>query len=373
MNVLINCSVCKVGGGLQVASSFLNIIKTNLEFNFIFVLSDEVFNSIDVDSFHFNHKIILYNIPTGPFQTLFSSNSFLDSLVLKYNVNVVFTIFGPSYWRPEVVHICGYAKPHYIYINSPYFNIISLSEKIKLSFKKFFHLLDFKKNSDILITENSDVTRKLQHLFNKKVLTVTNFYNQVFDDSSTWKKIKLPDFDGKYILTVSANYKHKNLRIIPLVILELINRGIKKFKFVLTIDRSELVYFDKRIDDYIIFLGKINVESCPYLYEQSEYMFLPTLLECFSSTYVEAMRMKSIVLTSDLDFAHGICLDSAVYFDPLDPVDIVNKLIEVDNNQVKKDLLISNGIFRLKSFDNYNTRAVKYLDIIKNEANNSVL
>jgi glycosyltransferase involved in cell wall biosynthesis len=120
------------------------------------------------------------------------------------------------------------------------------------------------------------------------------------------------------------------------------------------------------IDKYIVYLGKVDINGCPSLYVQSHYMFLPTLLECFSASYAEAMRMETIVLTSDLGFARGICNDAAVYFDPLDPIDIVNNLLGIDEDDVGQKLLKHNGVNRLKDFDTAAERAAKYLEIIKN-------
>ncbi len=45
---------------------------------------------------------------------------------------------------------------------------------------------------------------------------------------------------------------------------------------------------------------------------------MPTLLECFSASYLEAMYMKKIIFTSDLPFAHTVCKDAAFYFAPHD-------------------------------------------------------
>src|SRR5690606_5173583 len=97
------------------------------------------------------------------------------------------------------------------------------------------------------------------------------------------------------------------------------------------------------IDNYIVYLGKVSIYQCPSLYQQSDYLFLPTLLECFSASYAEAMKMKNIILTSDLDFAKGICGDAAVYFNPLDEIDIVNRILEIDRNEERQLQLINNG------------------------------
>ncbi len=363
MNILINCSTIRRGGGIQVAHSFLHEIKTDTKHTYIIILSSILKQQIDEHLFSKNFVFYEYNKEASPKNAVFSSDKVLDTLVAQHRIERVFTVFGPSYWRPNVLHIVGYAKPHYIYTTSPFFKAMSVKQRLRLKVKGFFHLIDFRKNADILITENPDVTAKISKKLNKKACTVSNTYNQVFDKSEEWSDRKLPSFDGKYILTISAHYPHKNLNIIPQVIKELLRRDCKKFKFVVTVDKGEL-HSDNESDDFIVYLGKVDIKDCPSLYAQCHYMFLPTLLECFSASYAEAMRMEKPILTSDLDFARGLCLDAAAYFDPLDSKKIAETIIQLDNNEELQQRLIHNGNERLKNFDSSRQRAEKYLQII---------
>ncbi|MFW5841116.1 MAG: glycosyltransferase [Planctomycetota bacterium] len=57
-------------------------------------------------------------------------------------------------------------------------------------------------------------------------------------------------------------------------------------------------------------------------YRSADAMILPTSIESFSGTYVEAMQFGCPILTSDMDFAHDVCGDAAVYFDPHDSLSI---------------------------------------------------
>ena len=53
---------------------------------------------------------------------------------------------------------------------------------------------------------------------------------------------------------------------------------------------------------------------------------MPTLVESFGLIYLEALMFRLPILTSDRDFAHWMCRDLALYFDPMDPVSIVNTI-----------------------------------------------
>lgn len=363
MNILINCSNLRVGGGLQVAHSVLNEISSHSDHYFVIVVSSTLAELIQDISFSENHQIISYDIRPSPFAFLNGSVTFLDKLVQDQKIDRVFTLFGPSYWRPQVKHVCGFAKAQYIYKDSSFFTDISSFDRYKLKIKEFIHLQDFKNNTDVLITENEDVSKKINEKLNKPTFTVTNYYNQIFEQRQSWVLHPLPDFEGKYILTISANYPHKNLKIVPQVALQLLSRGIRDYKFVLTINKGDIPS-TPIADQYIEYIGKVNINECPSLYEQSTFMLLPTLLECFSASYPEAMYMEKNILTSDLGFAHGICGDAAVYFDPLDPEDIAEKIISLGDDKERQEILRKKGLAQLKKFDDFEQRARKYLEIV---------
>jgi glycosyltransferase involved in cell wall biosynthesis len=229
-------------------------------------------------------------------------------------------------------------------------------------------MFDFKFNNDVLVTENEDVSMRLSSIFKKKeIYTVTNYYNQIFDKEQNWdNSIKLPRFEGFTLLTVSANYPHKNLKIIPKVIAYL-NQEYKDFnyRFVVTLNQNELLnHLDESVISRILFVGKTNINQCPPLYSQSDAIFLPTLLECFTATYPEAMRMEKPLLTSDLNFAVGLCQEAAFYFDPLSPKDIGDKIYKLANYSELRSKLITKGKEQLEKYDTYNSRAKKYIEII---------
>lgn len=372
MNILINCSTLKIGGGLQVAHSFLTQLKTQTSHSYTVVLSKQLAEQLDETTFPDNFKFVGYTIKLTPYSFL-GRNKFLDNIVTTYKIDKVFTVFGPSYWKPKVYHLCGYAKPHYIYKTSPYLRNLSVKSKIKLKIKEIMHMFFFNM-SDALVTENKDVSDKLQYRFPKKpIFTVTNYYNQIFENIEEWDRIKpLESYNGITLLTISSNYPHKNLNIIPKVIEYLKNTYPELlFRFIMTINEKDLGYLDEDVKRHIVFLGKVNINVCPHLYKQSDIMFLPTLLECFSASYAESMYMKVPIMTSDLNFARGLCGDSAIYFDPMSPQDIGDKIYNIANNSKLKERLTTKGSEQLKTFDNYKDRTRKYLNILENETNHT--
>src|SRR5690606_21301371 len=172
MKILINCSNLRVGGGLQVAHSFLTEVSRHSDHYFVIVVSSTLAELIQDISFSENHQIILYDIRPSPFAFLNGTVTFLDKLVQDQKIDRVFTLFGPSYWRPQVKHVCGFAKAQYIYKDSSFFSEISTFDRYKLKIKEYIHLQDFKNNTDVLFTENEDVSKKINDKLIKPTFTV---------------------------------------------------------------------------------------------------------------------------------------------------------------------------------------------------------
>lgn len=375
MNVLIDCSNLKVGGGIQVATSFLNDLNKldteddNIiqELKFYIVLSPQMEEQFNKTTF--SSRFVFIELNKGIAKTKIRTSAFLKRIESKCNIDKVFCIFGPSYHKSKVPKIVGYAIPHYIYEDSPYFQQYNLKEKLLMYLRRKVKVKLFRNNSTELIFETQDAQEifcsKYKYDINKTHV-VSNTLNSIFSNSELWIDGEF-DFKASHsILCLTANYKHKNLDIIPDVIDSLINDfNFKDFKFILSLSRGELG-FDKKYDPYIEYLGRVPLEKLPALYNSVSVLFMPTLLEVFSATYLEAMFMKVPIVASDMSFARDICNDCALYFEPTNAKDAAAKLKLLSKDFNKRDQLIRLGEINLKRFGSSKDRTIKYLDIISN-------
>lgn len=357
---LINCSNLKVSGGLQVAKSICEQLYQYKSHHFIVVLStyinDEHISASD------NVEVFKYNIPQNVKSVLFGRDTFLDGLVVEKQVDAVLTVFGPSLWRPRVPHLCGFARAQLLKEVNPNYH-----PSIKESLIYKIWAWGFRKSSKVFYTENPYISDLLPELIKGcKVYTVTNYYNQVYDTPELWKRTKnLPAFDGITCLSISGHMAHKNFEILPGVIDYLEeNYPTFWFRFVLTFDESEMHIPDHQREHYL-FLGKVDIDECPYLYEQSDIMFMPTLMECFTATYPEAMRMKVPIVTTDLEFARGLCEEAASYYSALDAKSAAEAIYKVATDKEYAQNLVAAGKERLKKFDNYEQRVEKLIGILE--------
>lgn len=370
MNILIDASGCKSGGGIQVADSICRNLNRFPMHKFIVVLSKnleylgkiiDTNNNIEIEYYTSGHSI--WSLITG-------RDIFLDGLVKKYNIDAVELIFGPSLWIPKVVTIAGFAIPHLLLLDSPFWNSISKIELIKIKLRNYLQRRSFRLLSKCYYTENPYISDLLKQLFpDKRIETITNSYHQVFNDPIQWDtRIPLPNFKGFSLLTISAPYSHKNLKIIPFVIDELQKIDSEfKFRFIVTCQPSDIEYVKANHLNNIVFLGKVSINQCPPLYQQSDAMFLPTMLECFSASYIEAMKMNKPIITSDLGFAKGLCNEGAVYFNPINPKDIAKKIYRVAKDETFRNNIVSNASKQLYRFDSPEDRVKKIIALVEDE------
>ena len=365
MIFLINASNLKIGGGLQVADSFLRELVNYPEHRYVVVLSSAIARMVDdvvfpehITLVHYSQKITLGKIVTG-------RDTVLDKLVDRHRIDKVFSVFGPTYWYPRVKHLCGFAMPFYVYKDSPFWNLLGFRKRVGYFIREIIKKRIFKHSAHYFVTENPDVSDRLSKIFKRaEIFTVTNYYNQVFDHKNLWDRtLVLPPFEGTTFLTIAANYPHKNLSFIPKVAIYLkANYPDFPFRFVLSLDSGQLDV-PESIKENVVFIGKVEIAQCPILYELCDFLFLPTLLECFSASYPEAMKMRRPIITSDLPFAHGLCGEAACYVDTLSTKETGDAVYKLACDKKWQQQLVSAGEKQLELFDDYKTRARKYIEL----------
>lgn len=101
------------------------------------------------------------------------------------------------------------------------------------------------------------------------------------------------------------------------------------------------------LSDTIISLGQIPHAEVRDYYKHCHATLMPTLLESFSITYLEAMSFQTPIITSDLDFAHAACGEAALYCDPWDPASIRDAILSLRSDPQLAEQLVRRGRGRL--------------------------
>jgi len=96
-------------------------------------------------------------------------------------------------------------------------------------------------------------------------------------------------------------------------------------------------------EEGVIGLGYLNRDELRETYELATALVMPSLVETVGLPMLEAMNLGTPVLAADRPYAHDICEDAALFFDPLDPSDLANKVLGLLDDECLRRNLISMG------------------------------
>ncbi|MBW7835263.1 MAG: glycosyltransferase [Sphingomonadales bacterium] len=235
-------------------------------------------------------------------------------------------------------------------------------------------LFYFKKNLkyvDLMIAQTGLIKRRLEKIYDLEYVEVIP--NAVSLDNLTGKFTH--DFklgDGVKLLYLTHYYTHKNIEIFLPLAEEILARG-EKIRIIITISpeqhrkAKEFLQQVKRrgLQDIIHNVGPVAMNDVPSLYAQTDGLLMPTLLESFSGTYVEAMFHGKPIYTSDLDFAKDLCGDAAYYFDPLDYRNILDRILESLNDPEGRQLKIQRGRQVLRALPSWEQVFHSYMKVFE--------
>lgn len=367
MSILIDCSNIRTGGAIQNALTFIKSAKKyGLAKNLYLVCSPIVDNQLSFDDKNsFKEYTSLKKI--DGFLDIFKNSLFMSKYENKINPKIVFTIAGPSYWKAKSLQVVGFARPHFIYpeidIFYRYGAIKKLYSIIKLNIKKKIHSFFFKR-SDYLVCQTNIVKNRVVRELNfskEKIFVIRNGYSIIFKNqvikilkNRNINKKKLKKKVKKVIFVPSAYYVHKNLEILPVVAKQLVYKNFNLiFKMTLDPKNKDVENLNYLINKHDVkknfkFLGNLNHKLLAKEYLNSDLVLLPTLLECSTAVYPEAMMCRIPLLTSKLDFSLENCENGALYFNPFNSDDIVKKIDLIFKNKKLGMKLSSSGLKVLK-------------------------
>jgi glycosyltransferase involved in cell wall biosynthesis len=315
LRLLIDCTPLSKGGGVQVAIAFLVNLRARAEVSWVAV----------IPSF-----LLLTSAPwlKNDYRVIaVSKNSMTDRLRLHFKLksiekliapDVVFTIFGPTYFRARASHVVGFALPRLIY-DEAYKGDSSIVHAIKkLVFGWIFRQVDH-----VVVETHTVKDRLVQRIgiCESKISVIGNSVNPILLNS---RLESLSDNRLTGILVPSSYYAHKNLEVIPHVASAMKSFDSSlSFEFRLTLPKeskewsrisAEAVRLG--VGGNVVTLGNLTLEKLADAYSKATCVFLPTLLEASSAVYPESFWFRRPLITSDLDFARELCGNAALYVNP---------------------------------------------------------
>lgn len=365
MRLLINSASTFKGGGVQVAKSFIEECKGIPENTYHVILGIKLAAQIEIASFpnNFTFSTLDYR-PAEKVKTPFSSDPQLTKIEKEFQPHIVFTTTGPSYTKFKAPHLVGYNLPHYIYADSPFFKSIPLWKKLRWQLKGLAIKHFYKRDATAIVSQTVDVAQKAgDWLSIKKTFTVSNTCNNYFREKLKSKTV-LNEKKKFRLLVLSSYHHHKNFQIINKITKLLEDNNIGDVEFVLTLDTTNFdAVFSETAKKYILNIGPVPSHEAPYLYREVDALFQPSLLECFSANFPEAMQMEKPIISTDLSFAKGVCGNAALYFSATNANHAYKKIIQLMEDATLRETLIANGKIQLTQFLSASERAKAYLKI----------
>lgn len=328
VRVFVNGISAKSGGGLSVISNFLRIAgKFDDRFRYIVAVPDATrfadlacprISFVSVGGWSRNIMILTCSVVLLP------------RLIKRLDCDLVFNLADIPVMtgRPQVfLFDWAYAA----FPESPAVRLGSIRERVARWIKSlsFRILLPF---VDLLIAQSAPLARRMRQIYClRDVEVVPNAVSLENLDGGEARDFALTG--GFKLLCLSRYYSHKNIEIFIPVARRIRDSGLAA-KIITTLNPDEnegARRFLNTIDTeglakFIVNVGQVPMSQVPSLYQQTDALLLPTLLESFSGTYVEAMHHRRPILTSNLDFAKGVCGDSALYFNPTDDKEIFDAI-----------------------------------------------
>lgn len=291
----------------------------------------------------------------------------LPKIEREASPDVVFTVFGPSKWRPRAVQLVGFAIPQFLYPKIRTARVplsaASIINRIQIKWAKRAAM-----RADYLVVETETLRRRLHEIAGypaQRIFVVRNTYSDLFAESLASDPPAV-ETSGKFLILVpSAYYPHKNLEIVPDVARALRALTSRDFEIVLTLPAGGPAWgaiarhaAELGVADYVRTAGTIPLRELGSWYRRAGAVFLPTLLETSTAVYPESFSAGAPLVTSDLDFARELCDDAALFVDPQSPEACARALADLIADPRRREGLVRRG--RETLVQNYPSPASKW-------------
>ena len=115
---------------------------------------------LDKSLFSNQFKFVLFKSSPAILASHFKTIKKLNETEKFFNPDLVFTLFGPSYWRPKTKHVTGFADGWVYNPKSIAFQKLSFIGKIKRRLLSKIKIYLLKKNATHFILETNDAKEK---------------------------------------------------------------------------------------------------------------------------------------------------------------------------------------------------------------------
>jgi len=231
-------------------------------------------------------------------------------------------------------------------------------------------------HSDIVMTASKSMLDDVRRLIPvPDAKTVVNYFGVPLEKFEVGGR--RPGGQSLQLLYVSEYSDYKNLTTLLQALLILRQKGEDGLRLVSSADPSqfpEVEISSREMDralvehplvaSHITFTGTIPYAEVARFYAESDIFVFPSLAESFGHPLVEAMAMGLPIVASDISICREICGESAVYFNPVEPADLAEKIVLLKNQPGLRRRLGQYGRKRAATQFNWNDHVRRFVEIM---------
>lgn len=332
MNILLNASNLRFGGGVTVSLNLLNSLVPLRPEDHFFLIHPQ---GVGYEPLIQNWNLTPLPVPDAfhkSYITKIRYNEYIfRSWCRDYSIDKIVSLGNVAFradHRPQLLYI---QMSHLVYHDSPAWKRMDWKSFMTNSLMDqwcAFHL-KYATSYAVQTSVMKDRLIKRFEMQSDKVHIIPNAADLHTEPAPyCW--------DGKTLrlLFLSKLYSHKNFDcLLPLG--KLIKEHSLPVTISLTLNKDESERTEKLLkcikseglQHIFPNIGHVPFDSAGSVMQDHDGLFLPTLLESFSGTYAEALKCGRPIFTSHYDFAVNLLGDSAFFFDPLN-ADTIFKVLQ---------------------------------------------
>ena len=375
MKILVNTisTKKKAGGAFQIAYNFL--LKTlhpdYSNIDWYYITSSDI---DDVLGIYFKDLVNTryFVFPTQP--DFFGSYNRVKNSIMQIENNVhpdvVYSITAPSYFSFKAPEVMRFTNPWVTHPNNYSWSVLSRSAKFKTKLYCWSQRRLMRK-AHFFITQTETTKQGIIRITNvpsENVKVVSNVLPEAFVSMD-----KSPVIDNEWIniACIGNPVPHKNFDIIPSVLKALNSLNIKNVRFHTTIPFGHPL--ERRIIDElnafgmfdrIVNHGRVSQKELGKIYRSCQLCFLPTLLEVFSASTVEAMYYGLPIVATDFSFNRDVLDDSCLYYQPKNSNQAALQISQLIKNTSLQNELREKMKQRLSLYGNYDLHFKSIVDFL---------
>ena len=364
-NFLINGLKAKTGGGKSILNDYLTELSRNITGDRFYILVPDVLEYQKYAA----ETIVIVDVPSYAKKNLlfpFLYYREYPRLIARLEIDAIFN-FGDVIIPTNVPQLFFFDWPYAVYPDSSVWQQMNLKEKLVRSMK-----VQMMKRSAgrprIVIAQTKTIEKRLKRFFKlDNVVVIPNAVSAVIQNNND-RRLSVESMD---FLCLSYYYVHKNLEIL-IDVGRRIRDAKSPMRIILTIEaeqgegaRKMLERIEtENLQDVVVNIGPVPYSELNVLYQKHRFFVMPSILETYGLTYVEAMANQLTLVVADMDFAHDVCQDAAYYFSPFDGQSVFDSMQHALNNEEGRAAKIRRGNEIVAGLPDWNTNFAQYHELL---------